>query len=80
MSLIFVVAAYNGATYYIDIFGRKLEKEVVKLRNEISQLQAENLLHTSLSNTSSNEVNEPEAGVSNSIGATGTTYENKKSQ
>lgn len=40
MMFIFAVAAHNGATYYVDIFGKKLEKEVVKLKEEIQQLQS----------------------------------------
>ena len=29
---IFLWASYNGATYYIDVFGKRLEKEVDKLK------------------------------------------------
>ncbi|KAK6463049.1 hypothetical protein DFJ63DRAFT_101694 [Scheffersomyces coipomensis] len=39
---IFVWASYNGATYYIDVFGKRFENEVDRLRNEIKNLQQEN--------------------------------------
>ncbi|RLV94469.1 putative membrane protein [Spathaspora sp. JA1] len=42
VTFIFIWAAYNGATYYIDIFGKRLEKEVEKLKREIVSLQQEN--------------------------------------
>lgn len=39
---IFLWASYNGATYYIDVFGKRLEKEVDKLKKEVINLQQEN--------------------------------------
>ncbi|KAG7663580.1 uncharacterized protein J8A68_002829 [[Candida] subhashii] len=42
VTFIFIWASYNGATYYVDIFGKRLEKEVDKLKNEIISLQQEN--------------------------------------
>lgn len=36
---IFIWASYNGATFYIDVFGRRLEKEVDRLKTEILELQ-----------------------------------------
>ncbi|CDK25947.1 unnamed protein product [Kuraishia capsulata CBS 1993] len=41
LSFIFFWASYNGATYYVDVFGKKFEKEVIRLQNEISELQAQ---------------------------------------
>ncbi len=43
LTMIFSVAAYNGATYYIDVFGKRLEKEVLRLQDEISGLQKKNI-------------------------------------
>lgn len=40
IAFIFMWASYNGATYYIDFYGKRLEKEVVRLQKEISELQA----------------------------------------
>ncbi|ODV94069.1 hypothetical protein PACTADRAFT_50959 [Pachysolen tannophilus NRRL Y-2460] len=40
LTFIFLCASYNGATYYVDIFGKKFEKEVTKLQLEIAELQA----------------------------------------
>ncbi|KAK7207362.1 hypothetical protein BZA70DRAFT_271100 [Myxozyma melibiosi] len=34
---IFMIAAYNGATYYIDVFGRRFQKELNKLQNDVSK-------------------------------------------
>lgn len=65
MAFIFIVASYNGASYYLDVFGKKLEKEVLKLQNEISQLQAESLLNGSLSNASINEESKEGEGLDN---------------
>ncbi|KAK6205393.1 uncharacterized protein RJT21DRAFT_117867 [Scheffersomyces amazonensis] len=42
VTFIFVWASYNGATYYIDVFGKRFEKEVSKLKDEIKNLQQEN--------------------------------------
>jgi hypothetical protein len=42
VSFIFMWASYNGATYYIDIFGKRFEKEVEKLKNEVKELQLAN--------------------------------------
>lgn len=39
MCFIFIMALYHGATYYIDVFGKRLEKEVEKLKSEVVQLQ-----------------------------------------
>lgn len=39
LSFIFVMASYNGATYYIDVFGKRFEKEVNKLKKELEDLQ-----------------------------------------
>ncbi|EER32875.1 hypothetical protein CTRG_03300 [Candida tropicalis MYA-3404] len=42
VAFIFVWASYNGATYYIDVFGKRLEKEVDKLKKEVQSLQQQN--------------------------------------
>lgn len=42
VTFIFVWASYNGATYYIDVFGKRFEKEVNNLKNEIVLLKQEN--------------------------------------
>lgn len=42
VTFIFIWASYNGATWYIDVFGKRLEKDVEKLRIEVSKLQEEN--------------------------------------
>lgn len=36
---IFAWSAYNGATYYIEVFGKRFEKEVATLKLEINDLQ-----------------------------------------
>ncbi|KAK9446519.1 uncharacterized protein V1518DRAFT_378577 [Limtongia smithiae] len=33
---IFMTAAYNGATYYIDVFGRRFQKELHQLQSDVS--------------------------------------------
>lgn len=39
VSFIFLSAAYNGATYYVDYYGKKFQTEVEKLQREIESLQ-----------------------------------------
>jgi hypothetical protein len=39
ISFIFLIATFNGATYYVDYYGRRLEKEVARLQKEIAELQ-----------------------------------------
>ncbi|EGV63171.1 hypothetical protein CANTEDRAFT_123060 [Yamadazyma tenuis ATCC 10573] len=40
VAFVFIWSSYNGATYYIDVFGKRFEKEVKKLKQEINDLQA----------------------------------------
>ncbi|GMF04072.1 unnamed protein product [Ambrosiozyma monospora] len=42
ISFIFLTASYNGATYYIDFYGKRLQKEVERLQAEISDLRSKN--------------------------------------
>ncbi|CCK69411.1 glycerophosphocholine acyltransferase KNAG_0C03000 [Huiozyma naganishii CBS 8797] len=39
LSSIFLIAAHNGATYYVDYYGRSFEKQVNKLKAELEELQ-----------------------------------------
>lgn len=36
---IFTWATYNGATFYIDVFGKKMEKELEAMRKEVAKWQ-----------------------------------------
>lgn len=47
VSFIFLTAVYNGATYYVDFYGKKFQKEVVKLQKEIEELNNEKVTSTS---------------------------------
>ena len=38
--LVFGWASYNGATYYIDVFGRRLEKELDQLKQDVARMSA----------------------------------------
>jgi len=38
MMVVFTWASWNGATYYIDVFGRRMEKELEQLRREVSRM------------------------------------------
>jgi hypothetical protein len=42
LTCIFLAASYNGATYYIDIFGKRFQKELIKLQNEVANWHANN--------------------------------------
>lgn len=39
VTFIFIWSAYNGATYYIEVFGKRFEKEVKQLKSELTELQ-----------------------------------------
>lgn len=39
VSFIFFWSAYNGATYYIEVFGKRFEKELKRLKAELAELQ-----------------------------------------
>lgn len=36
---VFTWATYNGATYYIDVFGKRMEKELLALKKEVQRWQ-----------------------------------------
>ncbi|KAF2172097.1 hypothetical protein M409DRAFT_49846 [Zasmidium cellare ATCC 36951] len=38
MMIVFSLASWNGATYYIDVFGRRMEKEMDQLRKEVARM------------------------------------------
>lgn len=38
--IIFTVSAWNGATFYVEVFGRKFERELEKLRKEMEVVSA----------------------------------------
>lgn len=37
LMVVFTWATYNGATFYIDVFGRRMEKELESLRKEVAK-------------------------------------------
>ena len=39
LNVVFLWAGRNGATYYIDYYGKKFEKEVLKLKLEVEELR-----------------------------------------
>lgn len=39
LTFILLTASYNGATYYIDIFGKRFQKELLKLQAEVAEFQ-----------------------------------------
>ena len=38
MMVVLAWASWNGATYYIDVFGRRMEKELNALKNEVARM------------------------------------------
>lgn len=40
LTVVFTWATYNGATFYIDVFGRRMEKEFEALKKEVAKWQA----------------------------------------
>ncbi|EME48577.1 hypothetical protein DOTSEDRAFT_67580 [Dothistroma septosporum NZE10] len=45
MLFVFSYASWNGATYYIDVFGKRMEKELSQLRNEVARLSKSPDIH-----------------------------------
>ena len=37
---IFVVSVWNGASYYVEVFGRRFEKDLIALRRELDLMQS----------------------------------------
>ncbi|EMC94619.1 hypothetical protein BAUCODRAFT_73446 [Baudoinia panamericana UAMH 10762] len=40
MMVVFAWATWNGATFYIDVFGKRMEKELEQLRKEVARMGA----------------------------------------
>jgi len=38
LTVVFALASWNGATYYIDVFGKRMEKELDALRKEVARM------------------------------------------
>lgn len=38
LMVVFTWACWNGATYYIDVFGRRMEKELESLKKEVQRM------------------------------------------
>lgn len=89
MMLVFTWSVYNGATYYIDVFGKRFQKDLEKMKREVARLQEE---HESLGSTSPLAIPEDEkssiAGVKvatiqerdNTLSESHTTYKNHRKQ
>ncbi|WWC89832.1 uncharacterized protein L201_004760 [Kwoniella dendrophila CBS 6074] len=50
--IIFAVSAWNGASFYVEVFGRKFERELEKLRKEMELASASGVSMTPSTNTS----------------------------
>lgn len=40
MMVVFIWSVYNGSTYYIDVFGKRFQKELESLRSEVTKWQS----------------------------------------
>lgn len=40
LSIVFVWSVYNGATYYIDVFGNRFQKELEQLKKDMAKWQS----------------------------------------
>lgn len=40
LSIVFIWSIYNGATYYIDVFGTRFQKELEQLRKDVAKWQS----------------------------------------
>ncbi|KAK4177485.1 hypothetical protein QBC36DRAFT_130437 [Triangularia setosa] len=41
LMIVFIWSVYNGATYYIDVFGKRFQKELEAMRKEVNRWQTE---------------------------------------
>lgn len=48
LSVVFVWSVYNGATYYIDVFGTRFQKELEQLKADVAKWQASPEMRTPL--------------------------------
>jgi hypothetical protein len=39
-AVIFVVSVWNGASYYVEVFGRRFEKDLLELRREMELIKS----------------------------------------
>lgn len=76
MTFILFVAAYNGATYYIDFFGKRFQKELLKLQAEVQELNNRNGTTPSSSTTSLSGLSLSSSGVGISTSVSPTVTEN----
>ncbi|QSL64509.1 hypothetical protein MERGE_001810 [Pneumocystis wakefieldiae] len=47
LSSLFAWSVWNGASYYVDVFGRRFQKELEDLRREVSTYENFNVLYPS---------------------------------
>lgn len=40
LTVVFIWSVYNGATYYIDVFGNRFQKELEALKKDVAKWQA----------------------------------------
>ncbi|OCF36378.1 integral membrane protein [Kwoniella heveanensis BCC8398] len=55
--IIFAVSAWNGASFYVEVFGRKFERELEKLRKEMELASATGVSLSASSNATSASTN-----------------------
>ncbi|WVQ98998.1 hypothetical protein IAU59_006130 [Kwoniella sp. CBS 9459] len=55
--IIFAVSAWNGASFYVEVFGRKFERELEKLRKEMELASATGVSMTPSSNATAASTN-----------------------
>ncbi|WVF71914.1 hypothetical protein IAT40_006724 [Kwoniella sp. CBS 6097] len=55
--IIFAVSAWNGASFYVEVFGRKFERELEKLRKEMELASATGVSMSSSSNATTASTN-----------------------
>lgn len=60
VTFIFFWASYNGATYYIDIFGKRFQKELLKLQAEVAEWKEDTV---NVNNDQSDEASADATGV-----------------
>ncbi|KZF25137.1 hypothetical protein L228DRAFT_243930 [Xylona heveae TC161] len=74
--VVFTWSVYNGATYYIDVFGKRFQNELEQLRKDVAKWQTSPAMTASSQPRQKSEASDHNAGDLQSANVEGTAEEN----